>query len=235
MQVEQSIVEASALQIASETHSDESEKSKSKRGGKRPGAGRKPNYAKRLLSGVKPITAAEAIEGVNIKALVHDLLKNGSRQVKLQTLTVLWDRIYGKPKQDVAVSGAFVHAHTRDPRLAALPQEALLELARAYDEVLVKHLPNAGQDGPQNQTESTLAIEAVEVKSEADPEQKPSKVSHALIRLAFRVDSIGSFRLELRRVVSCVDKNRTHNPKVVSSNLTPATNLTDSQGLPNLE
>ena len=28
---------------------------------------------------------------------------------------------------------------------------------------------------------------------------------------------------------------RAHNPKVVSSNLTPATNLTDSQGLPNLQ
>jgi hypothetical protein len=28
---------------------------------------------------------------------------------------------------------------------------------------------------------------------------------------------------------------RAHNPKVVSSNLTPATNLTDSQGLPNFQ
>jgi hypothetical protein len=88
---------------------------------------------------------------VNVTALVHDLLKNGSRHVKLQTLTVLADRIYDKPKQDVSVSGGFVHAHTRDPRLAALPREALLELARAYDDILVKHLPNAGQDGLQNQ------------------------------------------------------------------------------------
>jgi hypothetical protein len=107
---------------------------------------------------------------VNIKALVHDLLNNGSRQVKLQTLTVLWDRIYGKPKQDVAVSGAFVHAHARDPRLAALPQEALLELARAYDDILVKHVPNVGHDGPQNQIESTPAIEALEVEPEVQSE-----------------------------------------------------------------
>src|SRR5215472_5707237 len=78
----------------------DSNESKPKRGGKRPGAGRKPNYAKRLLSGVKPLTAAEALEGIDVKAVVHDLLKNGSRPVKLQTLTVLWDRIYGKPKQD---------------------------------------------------------------------------------------------------------------------------------------
>ena len=42
----------------------DSSESKPKRGGRRPGAGRKPNLAKRLLSGVKPMTAAEALEGV---------------------------------------------------------------------------------------------------------------------------------------------------------------------------
>jgi hypothetical protein len=46
------------------TNQTESEKSKFGRGGRRPGAGRKPNYAKRLLSGMKPLTAAEAIEGI---------------------------------------------------------------------------------------------------------------------------------------------------------------------------
>jgi hypothetical protein len=75
----------------------DSSESKPKRGGRRPGAGRKPNLAKRLLSGVKPMTAAEALEGVDVRAIVHDLLRHGSRPVKLQTLTVLWDRIYGKP------------------------------------------------------------------------------------------------------------------------------------------
>jgi hypothetical protein len=80
--------------------------------------------AKRLLSGVKPVTAAEALDGIDVQAIVHDLLKNGSRPVKLQTLTVLWDRIFGKPKQDVSVSGGLLHAHTRDPFLASLPKEA---------------------------------------------------------------------------------------------------------------
>jgi len=87
----------------------DSGESKPKRGGKRPGAGRKPNIAKRLLSGVKPMTAAEALEGIDVQAIVHDLLKNGSRPVKLQTLTVLWDRVFGKPKQDVSVSGGLLH------------------------------------------------------------------------------------------------------------------------------
>jgi hypothetical protein len=121
------------------------------RGGKRPGSGRKPNIAKRLLAGAKPATAAEALAGIDVRAVVHDLLRNGSRSVKLQTLKVLWDRIYGKPKQDVSVSGAMVHAHVRDPFLATLPKEALEELARSYDNVLTKYVP---QDGPHNQIES---------------------------------------------------------------------------------
>jgi hypothetical protein len=112
-----------------------------------------------LLSGVKPLTAAEAMQGVDVRAIVHDLLKNGSRPVKLQTLTALWDRIYGKPKQDVSVSGGILHAHTRDPLLAALPKEALETLARSYDEVLTKYV-NTVPDGPQNQIESKPAIEA---------------------------------------------------------------------------
>jgi hypothetical protein len=68
-------------------------------------------------------------------------------------------RIQGKPKQDVSVSGGLVHAHIRDPLLAALPQEALLELARAYDEAIVKHLPDVSPDAHQNQIESKPAIE----------------------------------------------------------------------------
>lgn len=46
---------------------------KKQHGGKRPGAARKPNIAKRLLNGVKPMTAAEALEGIDVRAIVHDL------------------------------------------------------------------------------------------------------------------------------------------------------------------
>ena len=137
---------------------EESNESRSTHGGKRPGAGRKPSYAKRLLSGVKPVTAAEALEGVDVRAIVHDLLKNGSRSVKLQTLTVLWDRIFGKPKQEIGVSGGLVHAHTRDPLLASLPKEALAALAAAYDDVLTKRALNAAHDAPGHQTNSKPAM-----------------------------------------------------------------------------
>ena len=172
---EQNQTNATALpQIPSgavpESESRESDESKPKRGGKRPGAGRKPNYAKRLLSGVKPVTAAEALEGVDVRAIVHDLLKNGSRPVKLQTLSVLWDRIFGKPKQEIGVSGGLLHAHTRDPRLAAMPKEALEALAKAYDDVLAQYpLPalNAAQDAPPIKPEPKPAIEAEVMESDA--------------------------------------------------------------------
>jgi hypothetical protein len=45
----------------------------------------------------------------------------------------------GKLKQDVSVSGGFVHAHVRDPLLASLPKEALEELASSYGKILSKH------------------------------------------------------------------------------------------------
>jgi len=57
--------------------------------------------------------------------------------------------------------------HTRDPFLASLPKEALEALARTYDELIAKHIPNVAQDGPQNQANSNLAIEAEVVRSEA--------------------------------------------------------------------
>jgi hypothetical protein len=100
---------------------------------------------------------------VDVGAIVTSLLRSKRELTRLETLQFIFDRILGKPKQDVSVSGGLVHAHTRDPRLAALPQEALLELARAYDEVLVKHLPAASPDAPQNQIESKATIEASEV------------------------------------------------------------------------
>ena len=40
----------------------------------------------------------------------------------------------GKPKQDVSVSGAFIHAEVRDPVLLGWPKEALAKLAGRYDE-----------------------------------------------------------------------------------------------------
>jgi hypothetical protein len=75
MEAEQQIHSTATPAIAPQTDSDES---RPRRGGKRPGGGRKPNLAKRLLSGLKPISAADALEGIDVRAIVHDLLKKGN-------------------------------------------------------------------------------------------------------------------------------------------------------------
>jgi len=160
MEAEPQIQPAKTSEIAPQGDSKDSEESRPRRGGKRPGAGRKPNLAKRLLKGITRDTVIQAVENVDVQAVILGLLRSKRELTRLETLHFIFDRILGKPKQDVSVSGGLVHAHARDPRLAALLQEALLELARAYDEVLVKHLPAASPDAPHNQIESKPAIEA---------------------------------------------------------------------------
>ena len=134
-------------------HAD-SDESKPKRGGKRRGAGRKPNLAKALLKGVSRTTILAAVENVDVGSIITGLLHSKREQTRLEALHFVFDRVVGKPKQDVSVSGGLVHAHTRDPLLASLPKEALEALARSYDEVLAKHALAAPQDGPHNQTKS---------------------------------------------------------------------------------
>ena len=135
---------------------------KSRRGGKRVGAGRKPNYLKRL--GIKAITAAELLAHVDEPELWKGLLTHKSPDVRLRTLQYLTDRRDGKAKQAIEVNGGLLHAHTvyRDPKLASLSQEELQAL-----DALTRKLALPAPDGPQNQIESKPAIEVVEVASEA--------------------------------------------------------------------
>ena len=132
------------------------------RGGKRPGAGRKPNYLKRL--GIKAITAAEILAHHDEPELWKGLLTHKSPDVRLRTLQYLTDRRDGKAKQAVEVSGGLLHAHTayRDPKLAALSQEELISL-----DALTKKLALPSPDASQNQIESKPDFEAIEVESES--------------------------------------------------------------------
>ena len=132
------------------------------RGGKRPGAGRKPDYLKRL--GITPMKAAEILAHHDEPKLWSGLLNSRSEDVRFRTLSYLTDRRDGKPKQQVDVSGGLMHAHTvyRDPRLANLSAEELASL-----DSLTRKLVTAAQDGPHNQIESNIAIEAEVVDSEA--------------------------------------------------------------------
>jgi len=69
------------------------------------------------------------------------------------------------------VSGAFVHDEVRLPALLGWPSDALNELAAGYHEtcqrVARKCGLNASRNGPHNQVNSTVAIEAEVVEAEA--------------------------------------------------------------------
>jgi len=57
------------------------------------------------------------------------------------------------------------------------PSQGSLEaLARTYDELLVKHVQNGAQDGPQNQVNSSTAIEA-EVMAAGDGRERKSSLA----------------------------------------------------------
>lgn len=135
----------------------DSSESKSKRGGKRPGAGRKPNLAKILLKGVSRTTILAAVENVDVGAIIIGLLKSKREQTRIEALHFVFDRVIGKPKQDLTLSGGIVHTHTRDPILASLPKEALEALAQSYNGIIEKYaapILDVAQDGSQNQIES---------------------------------------------------------------------------------
>lgn len=145
----------------------ESTKSKYTHGGKRPGAGRKPNLAKVLLKGVSRNTILAAVENVDVGSIIVGLLHSKREQTRIETLHFIFDRVMGKPKQDIGIAGGIVHTHVRDPLLASLPKEALEELASAYDKVLSRHsqpVLDVAQNGPQNQVNSSTAIEAEVVR-----------------------------------------------------------------------
>jgi hypothetical protein len=151
----------------------ESVESKPSRGGRRPGAGRKPNPVKIVLKGTSRTTLLQALENVDpqlVAAKITKLLQSKREIIWLQTLNFIYDRMLGKPKQDVSVSGAFITAEVRDPVLLGWPKEALAKLAGRYDVAYRETVREFGlevaQDAHQNQIESKPAIEAEVVASD---------------------------------------------------------------------
>lgn len=170
MHAEQQIQPPVAPEIAPQTDSTPIKK----HGGKRPGAGRKANPVKIMLKGTSRTTLLQALENVDpelVARKIEKLLQSKREVVQLQVLNFIYDRMLGKPKQDVSVSGAFIHAEVRDPVLLGWPKEALAKLAGRYDEAYRDVMREFGLDAPQNalgfQDKSTTAIEAEVVTSEA--------------------------------------------------------------------
>ena len=102
MQAETRIQQPAAPEITPQTDSTES---KSKRGGKRPGAGRKPNLAKRLLKGFSRDAILEAAGNIDVGAVITGLLKSKREKTRLETLVFVRDSVLGRPAQSLNVSG----------------------------------------------------------------------------------------------------------------------------------
>lgn len=109
--VEQNKAEQAIPETAPKADSKDSGESKPKqRGGKRPGAGRKPNLAKVLLKGVSRSTIIAAVENVDVGSIIIGLLRSKREQTRIEALHFIFDRVMGRPKQDVSVTGGLVHA-----------------------------------------------------------------------------------------------------------------------------
>ncbi len=108
------------------------------------------------------------VENVDVGAIIIGLLKSNREQTCLEALHFVFDRVIGKPKQDLNFSGGIVHTHTRDPILASLPKEALEALAQSCNEIIEKYatpvLDVARAGCPHNQTKSDAATRALEVE-----------------------------------------------------------------------
>jgi hypothetical protein len=153
-------------QSAPKVEPAESDESKpAKRGGKRPGAGRKPNLAKRLLKGCTPEAIAEAISTVDVGGIIIGLLKSKREKTRIETLVFVWDRLYGRPAQNVQVSGGVLHAHAWRP-LASLDDDEVAMLDKLTRK-LSQPVADSSQNAHQNQIESKPALEAEVVTSEA--------------------------------------------------------------------
>lgn len=159
MQIEQQIESETPPQIQS------GESMPKKRGGKRPGAGRKPNLAKRLLKGFSREAIAAAMADVDVGMVITSLLKSKRERTKLETLIFVRDTLIGRPAQNVQLSGGILHAHAWRP-LASLSDDEM-EMLDKLTKKLAGPVLDVAQDAPHNQVESKPAIEAEIVESEA--------------------------------------------------------------------
>jgi hypothetical protein len=164
MEVETQIQQPTAPQIALQADSGESKPSK--RGGKRPGAGRKPNLAKRLLKGFSRESIAEALAGIDCGAVIAGLLKSKREKMRLEALVYVRDTLLGRPAQNVRLSGGVLHAHTVWRPLAELTDDEV-RLLDTITRKLTAPASNALPDAPQNQTNSIQCIEAEKMESRA--------------------------------------------------------------------
>ena len=149
-----------APEIASISESTNSTPIKKQRGGKRPGAGRKPDLVKRMISRLSPATAQEVLSTVDVEKVIKEIFQKGSLTLKQRTLADLWDRAWGRPTQAVSVSGTVLHAHWTPGKYSHLTDEEFATLAALSAKALGPPVSNTAQNGRGFQVESTGAIVA---------------------------------------------------------------------------
>ena len=162
MQVE---TQTQAILEPETTPQDESGQSKPRRGGRRPGAGRKPNLAKRLLKGFSREAIAQAVATVDVGAVIVSLLKSKRERTRIETLVFVRDTLHGRPAQNVQLTGSMLHAHTIWRPLETLTDDEL-RLLDSVTKKLTTPVSDASPNASQNQIESIPAIEAEVVASE---------------------------------------------------------------------
>ena len=144
-------------------HVIDNSKLKGKMGGKRAGAGRKPDYVKRL--GITPVNAAQIMARYDEHEAWGWFLKHPNPSIRLASWQYLTDRRDGKPKQAVDISGTLNHAAVpyRNPALAGLSNEELALL----DGITRKLLPAvpAAPDASLNQPQSNATPAEIEIQS----------------------------------------------------------------------
>ena len=158
---------------------DDSTPIKKQHGGKRSGAGRKPDLTKRMISRLKPATALEILSTVDIEKHIREIFSKGNLSLKQKTLADLMDRAWGRPAQAVSVSGAVVHAHWTPGKYSHLTDEEFAKLAELSAKALGPASQDTAQNGPGFQEKSTVAIEAEVMASEASEVQDPKVISTA--------------------------------------------------------
>jgi hypothetical protein len=76
------------------------------RGGKRPGAGRKPSTIKGIAKILPKESAEILLAEINAHLKWVSLANSGDERIVLETLKYLSDRAYGKPRQAIEASAA---------------------------------------------------------------------------------------------------------------------------------
>jgi hypothetical protein len=92
------------------------------RGGKRPGAGRKPSTIKGITKKLPRESAELLLAEINANSMWLVLAKSKDERIRLETLKYLTDRAYGKARQSIDATAvgtlgiALVHSVPRPER-----------------------------------------------------------------------------------------------------------------------